>query len=193
MSSLATITRPESGLRKPIMFSSVTDLPTPLRPKMQTVSPAMTSKLTWSSTQLLPKDLDTSLNSMYGANCASLAIRSLSLSEDGSLGIVNDRLQLNHAGRAPPPMQPSKARQKSTLQLHIAENSRLANSNSSGVFTFRNIPTGKPAVANSPSSITQVATLANNESILFFPSRNDCSAASRNGRRYIAQSGCNPE
>ena len=49
-----------------MMWCSETDLPTPLRPRMQTVSPGITSKLTWSSTQLSPKDLQTSLNSTYG-------------------------------------------------------------------------------------------------------------------------------
>ena len=39
---------------------SETDLPTPLRPRMQTVSPGMTSKLTPSSTTLLPNALCTS-------------------------------------------------------------------------------------------------------------------------------------
>ena len=33
MSSWATITRPESGFRNPMMFISETDLPTPLRPE----------------------------------------------------------------------------------------------------------------------------------------------------------------
>ncbi len=42
MSSWATITRPLSGLRKPMMWERVTDLPTPLRPMMATVSPGFT-------------------------------------------------------------------------------------------------------------------------------------------------------
>src|SRR5216683_3060287 len=59
MSSHATITCPESGFRKPIIWCSATDLPTPLRPRIQTVSPGKTSKLTWSSTRLSPKALKT--------------------------------------------------------------------------------------------------------------------------------------
>src|SRR5712692_10413803 len=74
MSSCATITRPESGLRNPMIFINDTDLPTPLRPKMQTVSPGSTLKLTWSSTRLSPKALETSLNSMYGSGLPFVAI-----------------------------------------------------------------------------------------------------------------------
>ena len=47
-----------------MMLCSDTDLPTPLRPRMHTVSPGSTSKLTWSSTWLSPNALETSLNSM---------------------------------------------------------------------------------------------------------------------------------
>src|SRR5882757_4640110 len=65
-SSPATITLPESALRKPMSSCSETDLPTPLRPRMQTVSPEITSKLTRSSTAFSPKALETSRNSMYG-------------------------------------------------------------------------------------------------------------------------------
>ena len=64
MSWLATMMRPESGLRKPMMLCSETDLPTPLRPRMQTISPGRTSKLTFFSTLSEPKALETFLNSM---------------------------------------------------------------------------------------------------------------------------------
>src|SRR5713226_1320297 len=49
------------------MWCSATDFPTPLRPRMHTVSPGITLKLTRSSTRLSPNDLETSLNSTYGA------------------------------------------------------------------------------------------------------------------------------
>ncbi len=49
-----------------MIICSETDLPTPLRPRMQTVSPGMTSKLTSSITTLLPKALWTCSNSIYG-------------------------------------------------------------------------------------------------------------------------------
>src|SRR5580658_10693518 len=51
-------------MRNPMMLCSETDLPTPLRPRMQTVSPGRTLKLTRSSTTLSPKALETSRNSM---------------------------------------------------------------------------------------------------------------------------------
>ena len=50
MSSCATITRPWSGFRNPMMCARLTDLPTPLRPITATVSPALTKKLTSSKT-----------------------------------------------------------------------------------------------------------------------------------------------
>src|SRR5260370_9335543 len=43
-----------------------TDLPTPLRPKIQTVSPRITSKLTSLRTWFDPKDLDMCANPRYG-------------------------------------------------------------------------------------------------------------------------------
>jgi hypothetical protein len=52
MSSCATITRPRSGFRKPMMCARVTDFPTPLRPMIATVSPELTWKLTSSKTGL---------------------------------------------------------------------------------------------------------------------------------------------
>src|ERR1022692_2159360 len=61
----------------------------------------------------------------------------------------------------PPPQSPSP------------DHNPLALSNSSGVFTFRNISAEKPARANSSSPSTQVSTFANSRSILFSPSRND--------------------
>jgi hypothetical protein len=47
-----------------MMLCSATDFPTPLRPRMQMVSPGITWKFTWSSTLCSPNALDTSLNSM---------------------------------------------------------------------------------------------------------------------------------
>src|ERR1700693_2086414 len=66
ISSPATITVPESGVRNPMRICGETDLPTPLRPRMHTVSPGITSKLTRSRTALSPNALETSRNSMYG-------------------------------------------------------------------------------------------------------------------------------
>src|SRR5271167_2824928 len=56
--------KPDSGRRKPMMLWSDTDLPTPLRPRMQTISPGSTSKLTFLRTTTSPNALETSLNSM---------------------------------------------------------------------------------------------------------------------------------
>src|SRR6266481_4889087 len=102
MSSCATITRPESGLRNPMIFINDTDLPTPLRPRMHTVSPGITLKLTWSSTRLSPKALETSLNSMYGPGLPFVAMNqssvvSLQASADINRLIVNppDHLALH--------------------------------------------------------------------------------------------------
>src|SRR5882757_9895248 len=66
MSSPATMIRPESGFRKPMMLCNATDLPTPLRPRMQTISAGRTLKLTSLRTTRSPNALETFLNSMYG-------------------------------------------------------------------------------------------------------------------------------
>src|SRR6516225_840396 len=79
MSSRATQTRPESGLRNPMIWCSDTDLPTPLRPRMQMVSPGRTLKLTLSRTRLSPNALLTLRKSMYGPICASATILSSAL------------------------------------------------------------------------------------------------------------------
>ncbi len=55
MSSPATSTCPWSALRKPISICSETDLPTPERPRMQSVSPGSTEKLTSFSTTNVAK------------------------------------------------------------------------------------------------------------------------------------------
>ena len=47
MSSCATITRPSSGRRNPIMCASVTDFPTPLRPMIATVSVFSGRAISW--------------------------------------------------------------------------------------------------------------------------------------------------
>ena len=47
-----------------------------------------------------------------------------------------------------------------------------------------------PARPNSSSSIARIVTRSNKRSILFCPARKDCSAASANPGRKIAQSGC---
>ena len=60
------MTLPESGLRNPIRIRKHTDLPTPLRPMTQTVSPGMTSKVTLLSTSFDPKDIETFLSARYG-------------------------------------------------------------------------------------------------------------------------------
>src|SRR5579859_2803336 len=66
MSSKATITRPASGRRKPMMCCSETDFPTPLRPRMQSVSPGITRKFTWLSTPWSPKARETFSKAIYG-------------------------------------------------------------------------------------------------------------------------------
>src|SRR5579885_1215053 len=65
--------RPESGLRKPMICCRETDLPTPLRPRMQRVSPGNTKKLTLSSTTRSPNDFETLSKAIYG--CDSVAER----------------------------------------------------------------------------------------------------------------------
>ena len=62
MSSPATITLPASGFKNPSSICSETDFPTPLRPRMQSVSPGFTQKLTSFSTSKLPNDFDTFSN-----------------------------------------------------------------------------------------------------------------------------------
>src|SRR5271163_2612519 len=94
ISSPATITRPESALRKPTISCSETDLPTPLRPRMQTVSPGMTLKLTRSSTFLSPKALETSRNSMYACTGSGIGISRKSVPFAGRSGPSFLSLQL---------------------------------------------------------------------------------------------------
>src|SRR5215469_16025334 len=77
MSSCATITRPSSGFRNPMMWCSDTDFPTPLRPRIQIVSPADTAKLTSCNTHLSPNDLLTCSNRIYGGDFDSSAISSV--------------------------------------------------------------------------------------------------------------------
>src|SRR6185312_13537788 len=62
----SAITWPWSGFKNPMASFSVTDLPTPLRPMMQTVSPRWTSKVTSSRTFKSPKLFDTWRNSKKG-------------------------------------------------------------------------------------------------------------------------------
>ena len=59
MFSPATRTWPESGLRKPSSICRETDLPTPERPRMQSVSPGLTEKETSLRTWKSPKDFET--------------------------------------------------------------------------------------------------------------------------------------
>ena len=58
MSSWATITRPLSGLRKPMMCESVTDFPTPLRPMMATVSPGIHVEIGIDQNRLVERLID---------------------------------------------------------------------------------------------------------------------------------------
>src|ERR1700678_1758119 len=74
MSCAATMTRPESGLRNPMMLWSDTHFPTPLRPRIQTISPGSTSKLTFLRISRSPNALETSLNSIYGCNVSPAAM-----------------------------------------------------------------------------------------------------------------------
>jgi hypothetical protein len=53
------MTRPRSGLRNPIIKRKLTDFPTPLRPRIQSVCPGKTPKLTSSRTLFEPKDFET--------------------------------------------------------------------------------------------------------------------------------------
>src|SRR5665213_3047523 len=62
----ATRIVPLSGFRKPISICSETDLPTPLRPRMHSVSPGSTQKLTSCNTANSPNDLHTCSNAIYG-------------------------------------------------------------------------------------------------------------------------------
>ena len=66
MSSPTTSTRPVSGFRKPIRIFSATDFPTPERPRMHSVSPGRTEKLTSSSTTSSSKEMETWSKAMYG-------------------------------------------------------------------------------------------------------------------------------
>src|SRR6185369_5985378 len=66
ISSPATITRPLSGFRKPMIIRRLTDLPAPLLPMIQTVCPALTEKLIPSSTFLESNWIWTSCSCKYG-------------------------------------------------------------------------------------------------------------------------------
>src|SRR5579862_622347 len=57
---------PESGLRNPISIRKETDFPTPLRPKMQSVWPRSTEKLTSASTGRSSKEIDTLRKTITG-------------------------------------------------------------------------------------------------------------------------------
>src|SRR5205823_3608204 len=74
---------PRIGLQKSHNVVQRNRLATPLRPRMQTVSPGSTSKLTSSSTQFEPKVLNTCLNSMYGLRSWPAALCSAEPAWDG--------------------------------------------------------------------------------------------------------------
>src|SRR6185437_8575948 len=76
----STQTAPRSGRRKPMISFSVTDLPTPLRPTMQSDSPRATSKVTSSSTARMAKPLKTLRNSKKGSEAVGMPAYSISAS-----------------------------------------------------------------------------------------------------------------
>src|SRR5580658_1155844 len=81
---------PACGLRKPIRMRKATDLPTPLRPRMQSVSPRLTLKLTLSRIFRSPNHMETLANEMRGtaASSAVCSLRPGSLAEDSAIKLA---------------------------------------------------------------------------------------------------------
>src|SRR5712692_6989939 len=71
---------PASGLRRPSVSLSRTDLPVPVTPSRKSVSPRPSLKETPSKTSLSPKEMETLRNSMAGAAAAEGIADTLCLS-----------------------------------------------------------------------------------------------------------------